>query len=530
GFQWATQFAYDPMAIAHVNTEYQTHYLNLAYTPAKAISAMIAAEVFRTVPRMAKTNGYPADSVFGPFRVSYRRSLSEMNTAEKFFYTGNTNTIPVNVDALTQVAGTGNSPIIQYSGTGAYFLDKLADGVWRLEVMPDAVPLHDPYERTSPAKTVTAIQWKEHIMRVRSPLLGRGFSVIALNRGNTFQPGPDADSFSIRPGTYLLTEKGRSFDGSSVSTFRLPLDGFAAPAPTRHGVHVHHVSSSSAIEGSAIAINATVWGAEGGKVSLLLSRQGWGRPMEVPMKQTGPYEWHGQVPTEMVAPGLLQYRVSVNKDGSYTTFPGNVKGDPLAWDRSPGDHWNISVRPADADIALFHASTDQVPVTFPSWRRDVRQGIVPGKVAGSFSFQYRSEQWPPEEVVALQQAVQHSEAAKAGSYSKVVVRGRSLQNNVIRGRVILVNKDGAAFSAPVTLQAASGETEILLSSFAKGRYLLLPRPYPGFHPLWFAANSRDMLPKVEDIDLLQFVVEKADEPGMTDVGPSFEIEWISLRK
>jgi hypothetical protein len=38
GFQWATQFAYDPMATAYANTEYQTHYVNLAYTPSKAIA------------------------------------------------------------------------------------------------------------------------------------------------------------------------------------------------------------------------------------------------------------------------------------------------------------------------------------------------------------------------------------------------------------------------------------------------------------------------------------------------------------
>ncbi|MHC2993686.1 membrane or secreted protein, partial [Pontibacter sp. HJ8] len=43
GFQWATQFAYDPLATAYGNTEYQTHYVNLAYTPSKAISLMIAS-------------------------------------------------------------------------------------------------------------------------------------------------------------------------------------------------------------------------------------------------------------------------------------------------------------------------------------------------------------------------------------------------------------------------------------------------------------------------------------------------------
>ncbi|RRN77619.1 membrane or secreted protein, partial [Pseudoxanthomonas sp. SGD-10] len=46
GFQWATMFAYDPLAIADVNTEYQTHYLNLAFTPSKAISFMIANKYF----------------------------------------------------------------------------------------------------------------------------------------------------------------------------------------------------------------------------------------------------------------------------------------------------------------------------------------------------------------------------------------------------------------------------------------------------------------------------------------------------
>lgn len=46
GFQWITQFAYDPIDLAFANTEYQTHFLNLAYTPGIRLSAMkIAAEL-----------------------------------------------------------------------------------------------------------------------------------------------------------------------------------------------------------------------------------------------------------------------------------------------------------------------------------------------------------------------------------------------------------------------------------------------------------------------------------------------------
>ncbi|MGZ3845524.1 MAG: membrane or secreted protein, partial [Flavisolibacter sp.] len=50
GFQWATQFAYDPTALAYANTEYQTHYLNLLYTPSKAISLLIASKAFHKLP------------------------------------------------------------------------------------------------------------------------------------------------------------------------------------------------------------------------------------------------------------------------------------------------------------------------------------------------------------------------------------------------------------------------------------------------------------------------------------------------
>jgi hypothetical protein len=46
GFQWATQFAYDPTALAYANTEYQTHYLNLLYTPSKAISLLNCIQSF----------------------------------------------------------------------------------------------------------------------------------------------------------------------------------------------------------------------------------------------------------------------------------------------------------------------------------------------------------------------------------------------------------------------------------------------------------------------------------------------------
>ncbi len=94
GFQWATQFAYDPMATAYASTEYQTHYLNLAYTPSKAISLLIASKAFHRLQRGKSYGVYPADRLFDVFRVSYINQLSEMNSKEEFYYSNSTTTAP----------------------------------------------------------------------------------------------------------------------------------------------------------------------------------------------------------------------------------------------------------------------------------------------------------------------------------------------------------------------------------------------------------------------------------------------------
>ena len=128
------------MDIAYANTEYQTHFLNLAYTPHKAISMKIAAEAARSLKRGESYGSYPQDTLFGDgFRVSYTEDLSELNNGKKFYYSNHTNTQPKDASQLVSIAGCGSSPIIRYEGTGTYFMDCLEPGVWRLEVMPDAV-------------------------------------------------------------------------------------------------------------------------------------------------------------------------------------------------------------------------------------------------------------------------------------------------------------------------------------------------------------------------------------------------------
>src|SRR5438874_9264154 len=94
GAQFAAMFAYDMLATASRNLGWQTHYLNLVYTPRKAMSAIIAAEAMHRLPSLRSYGGYPENTHFGDFRVSYEKNLGELAADDAFLYAGSTETAP----------------------------------------------------------------------------------------------------------------------------------------------------------------------------------------------------------------------------------------------------------------------------------------------------------------------------------------------------------------------------------------------------------------------------------------------------
>ncbi len=200
GAQFATMFSYDPLPLAGSNTEYQTHYLNLVHAPNKAISLLIAGEAFRRLPRGESYGSYPESTRFGPFRVSYEEDLSEMVTETELLYSNDTKTEPPHPELLQRVVGCGSSPVVQYEGTGSYFLEKLEAGVWRLEVYPDALWVRDPYGRPCLDREVSRVLWREWPMQLRLPDLGEHFRVEPVNDGNTYHTETGDGTFPVRPG------------------------------------------------------------------------------------------------------------------------------------------------------------------------------------------------------------------------------------------------------------------------------------------------------------------------------------------
>ncbi|HEY6503213.1 MAG TPA: membrane or secreted protein [Chitinophagaceae bacterium] len=526
GFQWVTQFAYDPLAIAHVNTEYQTHYLNLAYTPSKAISMLIASKVFHKLPRLKNYGSYPADSVFDVFRVSYKNSLSEMNSDEEFYYSNTTGTKPKNIPKLKHIAGVGSSPVVQYEGSGAYFIDKIQDGVWRLEVMPDAIYIRDPFERASPKKEVTRVEWKKNKMQVLLDELGNDFLVKALNEGNNYSTENGKDGFYISPGLYLIQNPENSFNYAGSRNF-------FAPQPFSKEPFVAHTPLKEVSSGRSFLISAKIVGLDtSDKVTVQVNRLGGGfgqsRTITLLRKESNNYTT--EVPAELATPGVTSYRIIIQKADEYYVFPGNHKGNPFAWDNYINETWETFVAAPTSKLEIFNPTTDRNARIYPSFRRGFQTSYITGAEPGRLILRLATNELAGDHTIGFQYFfADKTKGRTTETFDKLIIRARTAETNPVKAKITLTNTDAFSFSTYVTLNNTFSDIEVPLNEMVPDSMLLLPRPYPGFLPLWFKASGTSSF-KLSEIERIQVTIGTDVTESEFKKPYSLEVESIRLEK
>ena len=226
GVDLAAVFQYDPMAIADRNETWNTHYLNLIYTPAKALSLAIAAEVFRRMPTGGVYSPSNDELRFPPFALSATKDVSQMVTETDYLYTNAPLDPPPKPAALRRVWGHGSSAVVSSDGSGAYFLDRASDGVWRLQLYPNIFSCEDPYiNDAAPVKTVV-VEGAVH-MAVRLPDLGGLFRVRATD-GTQLATASDGQVV-LDPGDYVLWRNGVSEQKAVRAAKSLLLPRYVAP-------------------------------------------------------------------------------------------------------------------------------------------------------------------------------------------------------------------------------------------------------------------------------------------------------------
>jgi hypothetical protein len=539
GAQFAAMFAYDMLRTASRNLGWQTHYLNLVYTPRKAMSAVIAAEAMRRLPRMRQYGPYPRNTRFGDFRVSYDENLGELAADDAFLYAGSTRTTPPHPEHLLRIAGYGSSPVVHYDGEGIYFLDRIRPGLWRLEVYPDAVPIRDPFEMPSPDKVVTRAIRREWPMRVDLPDLGRGFVTQPLTPGGEAAKKAADGSFTITPGVYLLSASG-PVDPTTLPAYvgRVGLREFHAPDDDPQPVAVYIEAAPQYVVPSDVTIGARVADAARPDSVLLAIRPfgaGWFR--RVPMYPAGAYEYRATANGDWLREGSYEFAVTVFEGDRATTFPEGVNRSPWAWDYSGHVYGTTTVVRPRTPLRLFSAA-DVPRLAFSRIGDAERQGlfrVVSSDVSGEPAFHLElpvvNGYSPPDYTASLvvrDRVAARPDVARATGL-RLRLRGVGPSQIV---HVTLVEQDGTGWSAAVPVTSEWTERVIPLAALQPAPAVMLPEGFPGEWNYWMRpADGRggpgDAIQPAE-VERIQFSLRRADaaspQPGTYGV----EIESATL--
>ncbi|MCM1028375.1 MAG: cellulase family glycosylhydrolase [Alloprevotella sp.] len=496
GFNWITQFAYDPIDMARFNSEYQTHFLNLAYTPGKALAMMIAAEVMRRTPVGADYGKYPTDTIFGPFIVSARRNLSIMNTPDSLIYSNTMTEAPVNFSRLRMVAGVGSSPVVKYDGTGAYFLDRVDSNVWRLEVMPSVTIISDPFAKPSLTKEVAVIDTLPCDITINLPGLASDYLATPMTRGNKYSVRAYNGRFNASPGVYLLSADNQSIADLLPNTpyahGKRRLGEYVMPPLTEPKATIVHQPAAIAIAGDSILIDVTTIGPADAVTVYPGNVSFWALSNSMyPMTQVVKGRWQVKFPTSPDADEATYTIVTgtMTPDGyKTTTYPGGLKGAPLDWDFLPGQ--------PQAFTTSLHKPGQPIPLVTASPDLDgSSMATIPGQWEGiSYRF-VKHEPLGRNTLTASATTLSHAERIVIGKYVAPLIRpiGSSISPDATITMALspdthgadsigitVVNADGFTYSATAPIDPSTLTATARLSEMKPAPTLLNPEPFPTF--------------------------------------------------
>jgi len=137
--QLACQFQYDSFYDARWNVDWAPHWLNLWYTPGKAVSFRAAGAGFASLPRGVSYKSPGDHLVVGPLATSFAHNTSIYADADLVCHSRQLHGwIPLKLpSAPIEVMGVGSSPYAEYSGTGSYTLRRRSRNIMDLTIRPD---------------------------------------------------------------------------------------------------------------------------------------------------------------------------------------------------------------------------------------------------------------------------------------------------------------------------------------------------------------------------------------------------------
>lgn len=207
GAQAAFMFVYDFKRGADRNRSWPGQYFNAAYTPREAVAFAIAGEVMRRWRSSPPFEPVMNECVFSPFFVNEEKNLSKMDGFGVYAFAGTTVIPPKSPGSVRRVMGYGKSPFVSSTGSGAFFMDRIAEGEWGLTVLPDVERMSNPYAGGNSVRR--RLHDRPVTMSFAIPDLSEGFAVSDENGGVVAKSGVDG-AVVLLPGTYRLRALARA--------------------------------------------------------------------------------------------------------------------------------------------------------------------------------------------------------------------------------------------------------------------------------------------------------------------------------
>jgi hypothetical protein len=136
GVQIACQFQYDSVVTAPYNTDWGVHYLNYEFTPAKSVAFYIASQTFAEIPRGIEYPKPEDNEIFYNTAVSFEHQQVLRVAGEEVYHAHSLEGwIPLQLpESPKRIMGRGQSPFVEYTGSGLYILERISATEIRLTI------------------------------------------------------------------------------------------------------------------------------------------------------------------------------------------------------------------------------------------------------------------------------------------------------------------------------------------------------------------------------------------------------------
>jgi hypothetical protein len=507
----------------------------MVYTPQKAASAIIASQVMRRIPRLQPVGPYPENTTFGDFRVSYEENLSELVSADLFYYSNNTRSRPPSPSKLRRIVGFGSSSTVHYEGVGLYFLDKIEDGAWRLEVYPDSLQIDDPFAPTRIDRLVFQLIARAWPMTVDLPDLGASFRVEPLNAGNSYATRASGRTFTIRPGVYLLSDSSRTApvklpDRLPGVPYYLGMREFVCPESSRAPTSVVLHTQSDYPADKPVTITATVAAAEAPDSVTLQFSGGTATAEPLAMPHLAGYDYGATLAPGALPPGEIRFTVSVSAGGKTLVFPHD---SPV--DSNRAESYRAAVVPADAPVVLFDAPRDfsNLSVSRSGESRNRIAKLVEGSQPGTTAYPFGVPTGPMADDFTASLYVGDRLAARGARIAVAKAVHLRLKGIVAPSviRLTLVERDGSGWSGKIFAPSRWTDVVVPIASLRSAKSAMVPQGYPGTWSYWLSPPAGRTSIDLAQVERLQFSLRKDDFGSIAAIDSSqaaVAIESVSL--